>query len=541
MATTRIDSLVQQAQRSRWLNTRLRWPRLWRFLALIPAGLVLLPLVYLLVRFLEPGLPGLALLFRPATLLTVGRTSALSLAVTAASVAVALPIAWLTVRTDLPGKSVWSILAALPMVIPSYVAAYLMIAFLGPRGMLAQWLSGWTGIERLPSIYGFPGAFLILTLLCYPYVLLGARAALQGMDPALEEAGRSLGYAPWQIFIKVVLPQLRPAVAAGGMLTALYVLRDFGAVSLMRFDTITRVLYIQYKSAFDRTSASGLALLLVGLTLLLVFIEGRTRSRARYQRNATGSARRPAVVRLGRWRWLALAFCGLVVALALFLPVGVLFYWLVRGIQAGERLAPLWVAVQNSLLASFLAAFFTLAAALPVALASVRRPGAWSSFCERVTYSGYALPGIVVALALVFLSANYAFPLYQSLALLVLAYVILFLPQAVGAVRASLLQVHGSLEEAAQSLGSTPWQSLRRVTLPLVRPGLLAGSALVFLTTMKELPATLILSPLGFKTLATGVWSAVSEAYFAQAAAPALLLVILSAIPMAILTIIEQR
>lgn len=531
-----------EGRRSRGAWLRRRPLPLAGALALLAAGLVLLPVAYLLLRFLESGPAGMAAAFNAAMLQILLRTAGLSLAVAGASVVIAVPVAWLTVRTDLPFRRVWGVLLALPMVIPSYVAAYLMVAFLGPRGMLAQWLGSFTAVERLPSIYGFPGAFLVLTLLCYPYVLFGARAALQGMDPALEEAARGLGYSPAGVFWRVVLPQLRPAAAGGALLAALYVLRDFGAVSIMRYDTFSRVVYIQYQSAFDRSSASGLALILVALTLALVYMEGRARSRAQYHRAATGSARQPGLARLGPWRWPALIFCGLLALLALALPVAVLFYWLARGLQGGQQIASLWGAAQNSLLAGLLAAVFTMLAALPVALVSARSAGArWSRFAEQAAYSGYALPGIVVALALVFLAANFLYPLYQTLALLVLAYVILSLPQAVSAARASLLQVHGSLEESARSLGLNAWQAARRVTLPLARPGLLAGMAMVFLTTMKELPATLVLSPLGFKTLATSVWSAVSEAFFAQAAAPALLLVLLSAIPMAFLTIIERR
>ena len=277
------------------------------------------------------------------------------------------------------------------------------------------------------------------------------------------------------------------------------------------------------------------------MTLGILALEVRTQGRARYHRS-TGSAVRPLpITRLGRWRWPALLCCAAVVGVALVLPAGVLLYWLLRGLQAGQRLTPLWLATRNSILASGLAAVATLGATLPVAVLSVRRPGRLSHLLERLTYTGFALPGVVIALALVFFGAHYARPLYQTLPMLILAYVVLFLPQAVGAVRASLLQVHPSLEETARSLGRRPWQVFTTVTLPLVRPGITAGMGLVFLTTMKELPATLILGPFGFKTLATVVWSAVSEAFFAQAAAPALLLILVSSLPMALFILKEHK
>lgn len=511
----------------------------------VPAGLValavLLPPVYLIIRAVGAGWDAWELVFRVRTLRILGRTTWLALTVTGASAAIAVPLAWLTVRTDLPLRRVWAVLTALPLVIPSYVGAYLAVAALGPRGMLQGWLEDLFGIERLPEIYGFPGTLLVLTLLSYPYILLSVRAALLRMDPDLVEASRSLGHDPWRTFRQVTLPQLQPAIAAGSLLVALYTLRDFGAVSIMRYNSFTRVIYVQYQSAFDRTSAAVLALVLVALTLGVLLFEMKMRRRAKYYRSNVGVARPQPIISLGHWRWPALAFCAVVVGLALVLPAGVLLYWLLRGLQVGEQLTPLWLAARNSLLASGLAAGVTLLAALPVALLSVRWPNRLSHTLERLTYAGFALPGIVIALALVFFGARYALPLYQTLPLLILAYLVLFLPQAVGAVRASLLQVHPSLEESARSLGRRPLRAFASITLPLAWPGMAAGAALVFLTTMKELPATLILGPFGFKTLATGVWSAVSEAFFAQAAAPALLLILTSSVPMAFLVLREQK
>jgi iron(III) transport system permease protein len=510
---------------------------LW-FAAVLVVAALLLPTVYLVVRALATSDSAVQTLLRSRTWAIVFQTAALAIAVTFCSALIAVPLAWLTVRTDLPFRRVWSILTPLPLVIPSYVGAYLFISVLGPRGLLQQGLETLFGIQRLPSIYGFPGALLALTLLCYPYLLLSLRAALQRMDPALEEASRSLGFAPWATFWRVTLPQLRPALGAGGLLVALYTLRDFAAVAIMRYDTFTRIIYVQYRS-LDRSQAALFALLLIVLTLVLVVFEARLQSRARFDQPS--SNRPPTQVKLGVWRWPALAFCALVVGCSLVLPAGVLIYWLVRGLRAGETLLALGPVVRNSLFASGMAALVTVLAALPVAVLVVRRPSRFSQMLERLCYAAFALPGIAVALALVFFGINYARPLYQTFVMLLLAYAILFLPQAVGALRTSLLQIHPSVEEAARSLGRTPLQVFGSITLPLMRPGLLAGASLVFLTTMKELPATLILAPIGFKTLAVDVWSSVSEAFFARAAAPALVIVLLSSVPLALMTIREQR
>jgi iron(III) transport system permease protein len=235
---------------------------------------------------------------------------------------------------------------------------------------------------------------------------------------------------------------------------------------------------------------------------------------------------------LGRWRAPALVFCSLVVLLGVVMPTGMVVYWLAKGLLQGESLSVLWSPLVNSVGVSLLAAGVTVLAALPVAMLAVRYPGRLSTALERATYSGFALPPIATALALVFLVSNYVSWLYQSLAVLVFAYVIRFAPQAVGPARASLLQVGPHLEEAARTLGRTPWRTAWSVTIPLIRPGMVAGGALVFLTTMKELPSTVLLSPIGFTTLATQTWSATSEAYFAQAAFSALLLVAFSSFSM---------
>ncbi len=505
--------------------------------ASIVAAAMLLPPAYLVVRSLEGGAVW-ETLARPTTTSALVRTVVLAAAVTGGAIAIALPAAWLTVRTDLPLRGLWSVLLALPLVIPSYVGAFTFVAALGPRGMLQDLLAP-LGVTRLPEVYGFSGAWLALTLFTFPYVLLPLRAAWRGIDRSLEEMARSLGKGRRQTFLRVTLPQLRPALAAGGLLVALYTLSDFGAVSILRFDSLTRVIYIHYTSAFDRGSAAALALLLVGLALVVVSLEGVTRGRARYHLMASHEPRER--VRLGHWRWPALAFCALVTLLALALPLSVMLYWLVRGLTAGESLGFVREATVNSVYASGLAAVAAVVAALPIAILATRHRGWLSGVLEKVTYSGFALPGIAIALALVFFAANYAVPLYQTLALLVFAYVVRFLPQALGPCRTSLVQINPHTEQVARSLGRGPLTVFARVTAPQMWPGISAGALLVFLTAMKELPATLLLSPIGFETLATQIWSATTAAYFARAALPALILVIVSSLPMTLMVLRERR
>lgn len=508
-------------------------PRSLAVSAAAVAAAMLLPAVYLAVRASEAGGSTLSdVLLDGRTLGLLLRTLALAIAVTGASLAIGVPLAWLTARTDLPGRRAWAVLTALPLVIPSYIGAFTIVGALGPKGIVQGWLAP-LGVDRLPSIYGFPGAWLALTLFTYPYVLLPVRAAIRRLDPALEEVSLTLGRSRAQTLRRVVLPQLRPAIAAGSLLCALYAVHDFGAVSILRYDTFTRAIFIRLKT-FDRASAAVLSLLLVVLALVVVGAEASARGRTAYHRIHASAARRPALTPLGRWRWAAVAGCAVLVALSLGLPLGVIGYWTARSVRAGSPLAETAVAGLHSLQAGALAALTAGLAAWPVAHLGARYPGRLSRAAETASYVGYALPGIVVAFSLGFFALRLAPVLYQTLPLLMFAYVVLFLPQASGALRASLMQVNPSLEEAARTLGSRPLVVARRVLLPLVRPGVLAGTALVFLTTMKELPATLLLAPVGFDTLATQVWGATSASFFDRAAAPALALVLLSSLPLAV-------
>jgi iron(III) transport system permease protein len=532
-------SFDHDRDRSGYSNRRESLPL--RILATVVTIAVLLPVIYLFLRSLGLEENYLELIFRPATLRILANTAGLVLAVTLASIAISLPLAWLTVRTDLPMRRFWAITTTLPLVIPSYIGAYLFVASLGPRGIVAGWLKILFNIAELPSIYGFFGSVYILTLLSYPYILLSVRASLQGMDTSLEEAARGLGHSTLSTFWHVTLPRVIPALTAGSLLVALYVLRDFGAVSIMRFDTFTRVIYLQYKSSFDRVSAAAFSLILVALTLIILAAFRWRRSREHYVSSPHSVRHDMQIIRLKNWRWPALLFCGGVVLLALIVPCGVLVYWLVRGLLAGETLVSILPETVQSVFVASLAAVMTLLAAIPVSILSVRYPGRYSTFLERTSYLGYALPGLVIALALVFFGANLATPLYQTLPMLILAYIILFLPQAIGSLQSSLLQVSPSLEEAARSLGRTPFKVLTEISIPLVKPGVMAGLSLVFLTAMKELPATLILSPFGFKTLAMSVWTHVSEAFFTRAALPALVLVLISSVPMAFLIARERK
>jgi iron(III) transport system permease protein len=495
-------------------RTPSRLPAVFVVPAVIAAGVAVLPLVYLVVRSLDSGVGELvSVLWRERTVRLTVRSLGLAAVVTFACLVLGVSIAWLTTRSTVPGRRAWGVLAALPLAIPSYVAAYAWVA-------------------AFPRIPPFWGSVLVLTLCCYPYVMLPVAGTLLRTDPALEEVARSLGRGQWTTLLTVTLRQVRPAAAVGGLLVALYVLSDFGAVAILRFDVFTRVIYTSYRSSFDGTAAAALGLVLVVITMTIVWAEGRSRGRAAHAKVGSGAPRAHRPVALGPVGTIVgLAMLAGVIALALGFPLGSLVYWLGQGSSASLDPSALTGAAVSTVTVAALGAALTTALAIPVGILAARYRSPGVRALEQASYAGHALPGIVVGLSLVFFGVRFAYPIYQRTPLLVLAYAVLFLPAAVGAVRASVAQSPPVLEEVGRSLGRSPAQVLRDVTLPLAGPGVAAGAALVFLTCMKELPATLMLRPTGLETLATELWTETEVGAYAAAAPYASLLVLLAALP----------
>jgi iron(III) transport system permease protein len=493
--------------------------------AVVCAAAAAVPLVYLAIVIAgSPSSAGDAI-WRPRTAELLIRSLGLALAVAVTSSTLAVTLAWLTVRTDLPGRRWWALLTVLPFVVPSYIGAYLFVSALGPGGVLLQ----------VDWIYGFRGAWLVLTLFTYPLVLLPVRAAMRRLDPSLEEAARGMGRSPLATFTQITLPQLTPAIGAGALLAALYTLSDFGAVSILRFDSFTRVIHQSYRASFDRTGAAALAGLLVLVMLLLSAWEARVRRPRSAARSAPGTARPPAPVALGRWRVPALAFCTTIVSVALVVPVLTLVVWSRRAVAGDPDWGAILAATGNSLLTASLVAAAAIVVALPVALLAARHPGRATRVVEAVSSSGYVLPGIVIALALVFVGTRVAPWAYQTLVIVVFAMVVHFLPLALGSMRTALLQIPRSVEEAGRSAGRGPLGVWATITTPLAMGGTLAGGALVFLTAVKELPTLILLAPTGFQTLATEIWTQTNASVFEAGAVPALVLLLVSAPPLFLL------
>jgi iron(III) transport system permease protein len=480
-------------------------------LALVVAGVALTPLAYLAVRSFDRGVGEVGrVLWRARTLDLAVRSLALAGAVTVACVVIGVLGAWLVVRSDMVGRRVAGVLLVLPLAVPSYVA-------------------GFTWVALLPGLTGFAGAFLVLTLVSFPYVLLPVAAALRTADPAVEEVARSLGRTSAQTFFSVTLRQVRPAATAGGLLVALYALSDFGAVSLMRYEAFTLGIYTSYRATFDRTPAAILGCVLVALAIALTVGERRARGAA-----ATTRGPRPAVtVPLGRARVPAFLGTAVLLVVSLGVPVFSLGWWLAAGRSTvGDDLLSTTL---NTVTVSALGAALTIVMALPVGVLAARHRGALVRGVELAGFAGHALPGITIGLALVFFGIRFAPGLYQTTPMLAFAYAVLFLPLAVGAVRTAVAHAPPVLEDVSRSLGKSRTETRLRVTVPLAAPGILAGAALVFLTCAKELPATLLLRPTGVDTLATELWTKTEVAAYAAAAPYAAVLLVVAAIPAVVL------
>ena len=288
----------------------------WAAAILIAAAMLIAP-AYLVFRAAQGGADAWETVRRDTTIWALIRTAWLALSTAVGGVVIAVPLAWLTTRSDLPFRRAWAVVLSLPLAVPSYVAGYVLVSAFGPRGTAQQVLEPF-GVDRFPEIYGFWGAWMALTLFTFPYVLLPCRAALSTMNPAVEEAARSLGKGRLATFRLVTIPHMAPAMAAGGLLVALYAVSDFGAVSLLRYDTLSRIVYVQYLSSFDREAAAAVALLLVVLAIGVVGAESFLRGRSRF--DPVAQERPPSVTQLGRWKWVAVAYCSFVAAVSLAIP-----------------------------------------------------------------------------------------------------------------------------------------------------------------------------------------------------------------------------
>jgi iron(III) transport system permease protein len=496
-----------------------RWRRRWGR----GRATVVLSVVIALALLLPLGLLGLdaraagwqeihRVLFRQRSLSLLEHTVAVSVLVVFFAAVIGVAAAWCTERAMLPGRRVWTVLLVLPVAIPDFVVGY-----------------AWHSID--PTINGLFGATLVMTLGTYPLVYLPVAAALRRTDPAMEDTAASLGAGPMRTFLRVTLPLVRTAVLGGSVLVFLTVISEYGVFEILRFQTFTTEVFTEFQ--FDSQAAGALSVPLVCLGLLVLAVDGIIPRRTV---TSAGPRRMNAPRRLRRATFPILGGLSGLVVLGVGVPIGTLIYWMAQSQQSTlPAAATLASATGATLSYSAMGALVAVVLALPVAMMSFRRSTTARVVLERSTYVTQALPGVVVALSLVFFATHYAYALYQTSVLLVVAYAILHFPLALVCVKTSVAQAPARLADVGRSLGKGPTEVFFRVTLPLLVPGLLAGFCLVFLTAVTELTATLVLAPIGVQTLATQFWAYQSEVAYGAAAPYALVIVALAMVPGALL------
>jgi iron(III) transport system permease protein len=483
----------------------------WITLAAALIALVaLLPLAFIVWVAIQTGWDTVvALIFRPRVGELLVNTVLLVAVAVPIAIVLSVALAWLTERSDLPGNRWWSWLSVAPLAIPAFVHSYAWISF-------------------VPGLHGLWAGVLVSVIAYFPFLYLPIAAALRRLDPALEDAAAALGLDPWRVFARVVLPQLRLAICGGSLLVGLHLLAEYGLYVFIRFDTFTTAIVDQFQSTFNGPAANMLAAVLVVCCLFLLALEVMIRGEERYARVGSGAARQQQRARLGRATLPCLLLPAGVALLSLGVPFITVSRWLLAGGTEVWRWDEIGLALGQTLFLAIAGAVLATLAAMPMAWISIRAPGRLQRLLESCNYIVGALPGVVIALALVTITVRVALPLYQTLFTILFGYALMFLPRALISLRASIAQAPVELERAASSLGRPPVKALWSTTIRLSAPGAAAGMAMVALGITNELTATQMLAPNGTRTLAMAFWSYSGEIDYASAAPYALIMVAMS-------------
>jgi iron(III) transport system permease protein len=498
-------------------------------LGLALATLFAFPAAYLIYRNFSEGADPGGLLLSRRTLEPLARTIRLAVAVSLSAMGLGTSLAWLTTRTDLPFARFWRIVLPLPLVFPTFIGAAAFIRALNPGGLANDLLEN-VGIGETFELRGFVGAWLVLTVFTYPYVYLPVAARLRRLPGSLEENARVLGDTALQTFRRICLPQVASSIGAGTLLVFLYTISDFGAVQLMRYDTLTRSLYTNRLAS----PPVALALSLVLLVLAAVVVTAERQVSKRLPDSAPARTNRTVVYRLGRWRWPSSAFVVLAGFFGVGAPLMALIDWAAGGLDGrsltidSEKVVE---ATLNTIQASVIAAVVAVAAVLPIAYLVGRYRSRSGAIANTIIISTFALPGLLIALSMRFftLQSDFAFETFSdTMTLLTFAYVVRFGSLAMGVTLVAVRSVPDRLRDVSRTLGAGRARRFFTIDVPIMAPGLLAGAGLVLLSVMKELPITLLIAPIGFSTLATRIFGSFEDAFVAEAGIMALVLVALS-------------
>ena len=530
----------------------------WQLAAVAIAAVVLLPLLALAWTAAQ-GSDAFAHVFANVLPQAARNTAWLLLGVGALTIAIGTGAAWLVTAYDFPGRKLMAWALLLPLAVPTYIVAYAYLDLLHPLGPVQSAIRALLGYDsprdfRLPDIRGLAGCIVLLGFVLYPYVYMTTRVMFLTQAASLLEAARTLGTGRCALFRRVALPLARPAIAVGAALALLETLNDIGASEFLGVQTLTVSVYTTWVTRSDLPGAAQLALSMLVLVVLLIALERYGRRRQRYANTLRPRPMQPQRLR-GVAAFAALILAALPVLLGFVAPTAYLVAETWQRFAEGYGVsATLWSSAWNTVRVAGLATVVTLVAGLVLAwalrLAQARRSTAVATAAIRVGSLGYAVPGTVLAIGLLtplawfddganhllqWFGVSPRMLLMGSLSALVLAYVLRFLIISAGGIEAGLARIPPSLDQAAHGLGATPTTALRRVHLPLLRPALAAAALLVFVDTMKELPATLLLRPLNFETLATWLYADAARGAYEDGAVAALLIVLAGLLPVILL------
>lgn len=502
-------------------------PRLILLLFNITTALIMaIPVLYVFIRAVFAPIEKWQVLLGTRIPILLWNTVSLAGSVALVTTVIGVSLAWLVEQTNLPGSRIFKAVLTLPLAIPPYIGALTYIIVFGKRGVAYSLLG-----SSIVNIYSFFSVVFILSMFTFPYVFLVVSAALSKISGNYEEAGRSSGADYITIFRHVILPLVIPAILSGNMIVFFYIVSDFGAVSMLRYSTFTSSVYFQMIGKLDRSGAAILSMLTIALGIMVLFAKSQLQKYSSFFQNPK-SNRKGRPLELGKYRNPCLIFVLIVLFFSVIMPLAALIIWSIKGIYAKAVTIEMLGYIRNSLLISMGAAFVTMLVSIPVTYFKFRHPSRLTNLLNGACNLGLIIPGTLIALGMVFVINRYFVWLIGGPIVLIIGHAMRYLPRSLQSTESSMALISPVLDETAYSLGMRFGTVLRKVILPTILPGVFSGGILVMVSSLKELPITLMLRPPGYDTLAVRIWIQSSDGFYTHAAPAGLLIVIASFIPL---------
>lgn len=511
------------------------WLNIWKgkppsltllFINLSSACILMMPLIYILSRAINSPWEKWSVIFRSRIPTLLWDTISLALTVALFTTVIGVILSWLTEYTDLAFKRYMRLIFTLPLVFPPYIGALTYIIIFGRRGVMYS-LTG----SSIIDVFSFFSVAFILSMFTFPYTYLTISGSMRRISGNYEEAGRSCGAPYSTIFMRVLLPLVKPAILSSSMIIIFYIMSDFGGVAMLRYTTFTSSIYFQMIGKLDRSGAAILSTLLIVFGFLLLALKAQILKKVSfYQSPKSNRIKNP--IKLGKLKALAWIFILFIIFFSLILPLSTLTIWSIKAIHQGAVGIKSLYYIKNSLVVSIGAVLITMTLSLPIAYMKYRHPAKITSVLNNICHLGSIVPGILLALGIVFITNRYLTFMVGSQLILIIGHSMRFIPRNLQSAEASMSLIPPALDETAFSLGKKFSTVLYKVILPTVSPGVLSGGAMVLVSSLKELPMTLMLRPPGYDTLSVRLWLSASDGFYINAAPSGLFIVLASIIPL---------